>query len=143
MVDQDILDAMKSTRNDPSTATLDSITHILEFIKQISDEDDDIKRKLKNMNIAVQIIIIDKEAKFWVKVQDGKVDCGVGEIDEPSFKFSAKFEIAVMLLSYKITSYDAYMEGHIIVEGNLQDAMIFQELVELGTKAYLNLVEED
>ncbi len=141
MVDQALLDKMKSIVDDPSAATLDDIKQLLEFSKQISKENDDIKEELEDMDIVVQIIITDKDAKFWLKAQEGEVDVGEGDVDGPSFTFSASFDTAVGMLTGEIDSTSAYMAGDITVEGNLQDAMAFQELNELVMEAYEDLTE--
>ncbi len=141
MVDQGLLDKIKGTMDDPSAASLEDIGNILEFIKEISKENDDIKEELEDMDIVVQIIITDKDAKYWLKAQEGKVDAGEGDVEDPSFTFTARFEIAVGLLTGEIDSTSAYMAGDITVEGNLQDAMAFQELIELATEAYEDLTE--
>ncbi|MBN1801064.1 MAG: SCP2 sterol-binding domain-containing protein [Candidatus Lokiarchaeota archaeon] len=141
MVDQALLDKMKSIVDDPSAATLDDIKHLLEFSKQISKENDDIKEELEDMDIVVQMIITDKDAKFWLKAQEGEVDVGEGDVEDPSFTFSASFDTAIGMLTGEIDSTSAYMAGEITVEGNLQDAMAFQELNELVMEAYEDLTE--
>lgn len=136
MVDQALIDKLKSVMDDPSSATIEDYPKLLEFLKQISQENDDLKEELEEMDIVVQMVITDKDKKFWLKAQEGKVETGEGNVDSPSFTFSAAFETAVGMLTGEVDATSAYMAGDITVEGNLQDAMAFQEILELAMEAY-------
>jgi len=64
---------------------------------------------------------------------------GDGEVDNPSFTFSANKEVGLGMLFGEVDATSAYMAGDITVEGNLQDAMAFQEIIELALEAYEDL----
>ena len=65
-----------------------------------------------------------------------------GHADNPSFTFSATKEVALGMLFGEVDATSAYMAGDITVEGNLQDAMAFQEIIELALEAYEDLADE-
>ena len=83
------------------------------------------------------MVITDIDKKYWVTVKEGVLDFGSGEIDDPSFTFSATKDVGTSLLFGETDATSAYylqllaisaqMAGDITVEGNLQDAMAFQE----------------
>ncbi|MFX1277453.1 MAG: SCP2 sterol-binding domain-containing protein [Promethearchaeota archaeon] len=141
MVDQAILDRLKTLVDDPSGATVDDYPQLLEFLKQVSKENDDLKEELEDMDIVVQMVITDKDKKFWLKAQEGNIDAGEGDIDNPSFTFSAVFDVAVGMLTGEVDATSAYMAGDITVEGNLQDAMAFQEILELAMEAFEDMTD--
>ena len=141
MVDQALLDVLKKLMDDPSSATLEEFPKLLEFLKQVSKENDDLKEELEDMDIVVQMVISDKDAKFWLTAQNGAVDAGTGDVDSPSFTFTASFEVAVGMMTGEVDATSAYMAGDITVEGNLQDAMAFQEILELAMEAYEDMTD--
>ena len=141
MDDQALIDKLKTLMDDPSAATIEDYPQLLEFLKQVSKENDDLKEELEDMDIVVQMVITDKDKKFWLKAQEGEVDAGEGDIDNPSFTFSAAFETAVGMLTGEVDATSAYMAGDITVEGNLQDAMAFQEILELAMEAFEDMAD--
>ncbi len=141
MVDQALVDKLKTLTDDPSVATIEDYPKLLEYLKQVSKENDDLKEELEDMDIVVQMVITDKDKKFWLKAQEGEVDAGEGDIDNPSFTFSAAFETAVGMLTGEVDATSAYMAGDITVEGNLQDAMAFQEILELAMEAFEDMAD--
>ena len=136
MVDQNLVDKLKSLMEDPSQAQIDDFQLILEFLRQFGAEDDDMKEEMEEMDIVVQLVIKDKDVKYWLKAQEGKLDAGDGEIDNYSFTFSADFDIIVGILTGGIDTTSAYMSGDITVEGNLQDAMAFVNVLEIAMDAF-------
>jgi hypothetical protein len=45
------------------------------------------------------------------------------------------------MLFGEVDATSAYMAGDITVEGNLQDAMAFQEIIELALEAFEDMVD--
>jgi putative sterol carrier protein len=45
------------------------------------------------------------------------------------------------MLTGEVDATSAYMAGDITVEGNLQDAMAFQEILELAMEAFEDMTE--
>jgi putative sterol carrier protein len=115
---------------------------VFELFKQIAAENDDLKEELEDMDIAIQAVVTDANYKFWLKAHDGTLEYGAGEVDNPSFTFSANKEVGLGMLFGEVDATSAYMAGDITVEGNLQDAMAFQEIIELALEAYEDLAED-
>jgi len=113
-----------------------------ELYKQISEEMEDLKEELEDMDIAVQMILTDAGNKMWVKASEGSLEYGEGEIDNPSFTFSATKEVGLGMLFGEVDATSAYMAGDITVEGNLQDAMAFQEIIELAMEGFEDILDE-
>jgi len=142
MVDDTVLNELKGLMDSGiASASVDDFPKVLEFIKQVSKENEDLKEELEDMDIVVQMIITDKDAKFWLKAQGGAIDYGTGDVDNPSFTFSASYEVGGGMLTGEVDATSAYMAGDITVEGNLQDAMAFQEILELAMEAFEDMTE--
>ncbi len=129
MVDEALIKEMKVKFDAGAAAAepADSLK-VFELFKQIAEENEDLKEELEDMDIVIQMIITDKEAKFWLKANDGTLEFGDGDVENPSFTFSATQEVGAGMLFGEVDATSAYMAGDITVEGNLQDAMAFQEI---------------
>lgn len=143
MVDEALLKEMKEKFDAGSeNADINDTLKVYELFKQIGAENEDLKEELEDMDIAVQMIITDADKKFWVKAKEGDMTYGEGEIDNPSFTFSATQAVGAGMLFGEVDATSAYMAGDITVEGNLQDAMAFQEIIELAMEAFEELTED-
>ncbi|MHA1804225.1 MAG: SCP2 sterol-binding domain-containing protein [Promethearchaeota archaeon] len=125
-----------------SAATADDVLTMYEFIKAVAAENEDLKEELEDMDITVQQVITDIDKKYWLKASEGKLDYGEGDIDNPSFTFTCTLEVGAGMLAGEVDATSAYMAGDITVEGNLQDAMAFQEILELAMEAFEDYAEE-
>ncbi|MFX1377265.1 MAG: SCP2 sterol-binding domain-containing protein [Promethearchaeota archaeon] len=143
MVDESLLKELKAAQDaGASAATVDDMWKVFEFIKQISTENEDLKEELEDMDISIQMVTTDADKKFWLTVKEGDLDFGEGEVENPSFTMSSNLEVGAGILMGEVDATSAYMAGDITVEGNLQDAMAFQEIIELALEAYEDLIED-
>ncbi len=143
MVDEALLKDLKAKFDaGPSAADPEDMPKVFEYFKQVALENEDIKEEVEDMDILVQIVISDLEIKKWIGVKEGIITYGDDTTDNPSFTFTTTMEIAVGMLFGEVDATSAYMAGDITVEGNLQDAMAFQEIIELGMEAFEELTED-
>ena len=142
MVDEALLKEMKGKfdAGAAAAAPADSLK-VFELFKQIAEENDDLKEELEDMDITIQMILTDAGNRFWLKAHDGTLEFGEGDVDNPSFTFSATKEVGAGLLFGEVDATSAYMAGDITVEGNLQDAMAFQEIIELALEAVEDMLD--
>ena len=143
MVDEALIKEMKGKFEAGAGAAdaMDTLK-VFEMFKQIAVENDDLKEELDDMDITIQMIISDADKKFWLKAKEGTLDFGEGDVENPSFTFTATKEVGAGMLFGEVDATSAYMAGDITVEGNLQDAMAFQEIIELALEAYEDLAED-
>jgi putative sterol carrier protein len=143
MVDESLLKDLKAAQDaGASAASADDIARTLEFMKAISGENEDLKEELEDMEIAISLVFTDADRKFWLTVKEGDLQFGEGDIDNPSFTLSSTLEVGAGIVMGEVDATSAYMAGDITVEGNLQDAMAFQEIIELSLEAYEDLIED-
>ncbi|MFX1322025.1 MAG: SCP2 sterol-binding domain-containing protein [Promethearchaeota archaeon] len=143
MVDESLLKDLKAAQDAGAAAAKpEDLMRVFKFIKEISTENEDLKEELEDMDIAIQMIITDADYKFWLTVKEGDLDFGEGEVDNPSFTMSSNLEVGAGIMMGEVDATSAYMAGDITVEGNLQDAMAFQEIIELALEAYEDLAED-
>lgn len=115
---------------------------VFEFFKQVAGEDEDLKEDLENFNVCVQIVLTDIDKKYWVRVQAGQVEYGEGEVDDPTFTYSTTFAVSTGTLFGEVNATSAYMAGDIQIEGRLQDAVAFQNILEQTMEIFEELTED-
>ncbi|TFG25182.1 MAG: hypothetical protein EU529_01995 [Promethearchaeota archaeon] len=143
MVDEALLKSLKAKFDGGADAAKpEDMIDVFKFFKAVSKENEDLAEELEDMDIAVQQILTDVDKKFWIKAQNGDISYGEGEIDNPSFTFSCTMAVGAGMLFGEVDATSAYMAGDITVEGNLQDAMAFQEIIELAMEAFEDLTED-
>lgn len=139
MVDQDLIDKLKAMRDTGPSQPSDALL-LYEFVKQIAQENDELKEELEDMDpITVQIIVSDADYKYWVKMGGGEVDYAEGDAEEPNCTMSATQETWSGLSNGSIDSTSAYMSGDLKIEGNLQDAIAYGEVLAIAMEAFADL----
>jgi len=117
MVDEGLIKEAKSKIDaGAGAADVKDSLKMFELFKQIAEENEDLKEELEDMDIAIQMVITDADAKFWLKAHDGMLEYGEGEIDSPSFTFSASKEVGAGMLFGEVDATSAYMAGDITVD---------------------------
>ena len=139
MVDQDLIDKLKAMRDSGPSQPSDALL-MYEFVKQSAQENDELKEELDDMDpITVQIIVSDADYKYWVKLGGGQVDYAEGDAEEPNVTMSATGETWTGLSSGTLDSTSAYMSGDLKIEGNLQDAIAYGEVLAIALESFADL----
>ncbi|MCP4760687.1 MAG: SCP2 sterol-binding domain-containing protein [archaeon] len=105
-------------------------------------ENEDLKEAMEDMDITIATVIKDKDAKLWIKVKDGVFSHGTGDVDSPTFTMTADLKIISGMMMGEVDSTSAYMAGDITVDGHLQSAMAFQEVIDLAMEAFEDMVDD-
>jgi len=143
MVDESMLKELKAAQDAGAAAAKpEDLMRVFKFIKEVSTDNEDLKEELEDMDIAIQMVITDADYKFWLTVKEGDLAFGKGDVENPSFTMSSNLEVGAGIMMGEVDATSAYMAGDITVEGNLQDAMAFQEIIELALEAYEDLIED-
>lgn len=117
-----------------------NILKLMELMKQVSVEDEDLKEELEDMDTIIgQMVITDKDFKYWFKSGEGDFDYAEGENDDPSFTMKANWETMAGMMSGEVDGTAAYMAGDLVIEGNLQDVMGYGEVMRLAVEAMQKL----
>ena len=144
MVDLDLANEVKeltekgTMKDDPK-----NILKLMELLKQVSVEDEDLKEELEDMDkIVGQMVITDKDFKYWLSSGEGVFDYGEGETDDPTFTMKANWETMGGMMSGEVEGTAAYMSGDLVIEGNLQDTMAYGEFMRIAVEAMQRLGQE-
>jgi len=132
MVDESLIKELKELREKGPKQPSDALK-TYEFVKQFAEENEELKEELEDIDpMVVQLVITDVDYKYWVKIGEGKLDYGEGEGEDPSVTMSATGATWIGLTSGEIDSTSAYMSGDLVIEGNLQDAIAYGEVLGLA-----------
>lgn len=144
MVDLELaLEVKEMTENGTMKDNPRNILKLMELMKQITDEDEELKEELGDTDkITGQMIITDKDFKYWLSIGEGIFEYGEGEIDDPSFTMSATWEVMGGIMSGDIDGTTAYMSGDLNIEGDLQDVMGYGEFMRETVESLRNLGQE-
>lgn len=141
MVDESLAKEVGNMMEDGMKGPED-ILKLMELFKQVSAEVDDLKEELEDIDqFEGQMVISDKDFKWWVKMGDGIFDYGKGEVDSPSFTMSAEWETMSGMLSGEIDGTSAYMAGDLEIEGNLQDTIAYGDYLQYVAEVLEDLQE--
>ena len=132
MVDENLLKELKEMREKGASKPSDTLK-MYEFVKQVAEEDDDLKEELEDMDkTIVQMIVTDNNYKYYITLGDGKFDYAEGEAEDPGVTMSATSATWGGLATGELDSTSAYMSGDLVIEGNLQDAIAYGEILSLA-----------
>lgn len=125
-------------REDPK-----NILKLLELVKQVAAEDEELKEELEDMDkIIGQMVVNDKDFKYWLSSGDGEFEFGEGDTDDPSFTMKANWETMGGMMAGEVDGTAAYMSGDLVIEGNLQDVMGYAEFMRIAVEALQRLGQE-
>ena len=139
MVDENVLNQLKEIREKGASKPSDALI-MYEVFKQLAEESEDLKEELEDVDILTQIVVTDADYKYWIKMGDGKLDYGEGSADDPNVTMSATAATWAGLGAGEIDSTSAYMSGDLQIEGNLQDAIAYGEVISIAGEELQDLM---
>ena len=61
----------------------------------------------------------DGQTPYWIRIEDGTIDLGVGEAEAPDATITQSYDTAVALSKSELSPVTAFMTGKIKVNGNM------------------------
>jgi putative sterol carrier protein len=68
----------------------------------------------------------DGERRYWIRIQDGSIDMGQGEIAAPDATITQDYDTAVALAKSELNPVTAFMSGKLRISGNMMLLMQLQ-----------------
>jgi putative sterol carrier protein len=66
-----------------------------------------------------QVITGDRETRYWITIDDGTIDLGVGDLDGVDATITQSYDTAVALAKREMNAVTGFMMGRIKIEGNM------------------------
>lgn len=135
MVNSELLNEIKLKLSEGSAMHGDCLK-LFEIYKQTSSELEGLKEEFEDMGMLDmdflgQIIISDKNKKFWLKFKEGKVDYGEGDVDNPSLTFTTNMATFTGILFGTIEISAAHESGDVSFDGGSEALMDLQAITSV------------
>lgn len=75
-----------------------------------------------SQSVKIQQVITgnaDGTSRYWLRLEDGRVDLGVGELQGPDATITQDYDSAVALARSELNPVTAFMTGRIKIAGNM------------------------
>jgi len=97
-------------------------------VKAALASNDAVKSAAGSMSARIQQVVSgpDGETKYWFKLENGDLDLGLGDIENPDATITQDYDTAVALSKNELTGTAAYMSGKLRVSGDLMKLMQLQ-----------------
>ena len=92
-----------------------------EAVKAALNEDPEFRAAASGRSAnLLQVVTADGgETRYWIKIQGGSIDMGLGDMEASDATITESYEIAVALAKSEISAVTAFMTGKIKVSGNM------------------------
>lgn len=143
MIDQELLKKLKENfERGASQAKIEDTQLVFEFLKQLAQENEEIQEILEDADIVVGVNVIDKDTSFWLKAKGSDIEYGTGKVDNPTFIFEAEMDKAAGVIFGDIDPTQAYMAGDLVIQGNLQDALAFNDCIVVAIEIFEDMIQD-
>ena len=97
-------------------------------VKAALATNDAVKSAAGSMSARIQQVVNgpDGETKYWFKLENGDLDLGLGDIENPDATITQDYDTAAALSKNELTGTAAYMSGKLRVSGDLMKLMQLQ-----------------
>jgi putative sterol carrier protein len=88
--------------------------------------DDAVRNSLKGKSAAIQMVISDApegEVHYWLRIADGGVCAGLGDLDDPELTISQSYETSAQVNRGELDGQKAFTQGKIKIEGKMLKMM--------------------
>lgn len=104
------------------------------------NQSDAFRRGIGSTSARIQQVITssDGERRYWMRTQDGAIDMGSGDVEQPDATITQDYDTAAALARGELNAVGAYMSGKLKIAGNLMLLMQLQ-----GALAELPRVMQD
>ena len=144
MVDQILLDKLKLIRRHPESTGYDAFLLLFQIFKQLLEENDKLKKKIKGLDLCLQYIIIEEGEeiyKYWSSIKENVLDFGEGESPNVTVTLKGSREIFGGILSREFNYLDAVKAGDLEMIGNHHDAFIYGKILLHAAKILDDLLK--
>ncbi len=144
MVDQFLLDKLKSMREHPESTGYDGFFLLFQIFKQLLEENDKLKKKILSLDLCLQYIIFENDEeiyKYWSSIRDNNLDFGEGEGPNVTVTLRGSRDIFGGILLREFNYLDAVKAGDLEITGNQHDAFIYGKILLLAGKILDDLLE--
>ena len=118
-----------------SCCTKRNIMKIAKAFEQLSLENEEFKEELTYFKkTVIQTNTPNSDFKFWVEFGNGIFVCDKGARENPLATLNCSQETMNQILEGKTEAYNEFFSGNVKIEGDLQYAVVFLDLIKLASE---------
>jgi putative sterol carrier protein len=90
-------------------------------VKEALNKDDAFRQAATGKKASIQQVITGPQGQidYWILIDDGSIDMGLGDADKPDATITQSYATAVSLAKSELSAVTAYMTGKIKIGGNM------------------------
>jgi putative sterol carrier protein len=90
-------------------------------VKSALNKDEAFRQAAAGKKASIQQLIMGPEGQtdYWIVIDDGSIDMGLGDADKPDATITQSYATAVALAKSELSAVTAYMTGKIKIGGNM------------------------
>ncbi len=99
-----------------------------EEVKERLNASEGFRKEAGSASAKIQQVISgpDGNRRYWIKIEDGEVDMGSGDIAAPDCTITQDYDTAVAMARSEINPISAFMSGKLQIAGNMMLLMQLQ-----------------
>ena len=107
----------------------EAMTRVLSKMAELMQSDEAMARASKGKKLSISFEFPDMEIFFFTRFLDGKVEAGLGELEDSDMQLTLDSAIFDGMMSGTINAAKAAMKGDLAFSGNVAAAMRLQGLM--------------
>lgn len=126
----------------PAFQTPEELKQTLARMAELMQSDAALIQASKGKNLTISYEFPDMDVFFYNSFMDGKVEAGLGELEESDMQLTMDSEIFDGMFTGKVNAAKAAMKGDLAFSGNVAAAMRLQSLLDDFKRIYLQARSE-
>lgn len=110
----------------------------VEELKQRLNASESFRENAGDAKATLQQVITggpDGERRYWIKIEDGRIDMGPGEIAHPDATITQDYDTAAGMARSEVSPVSAFMTGRLKINGSMMLIMQLQGAIAELPKA--------
>nr|MBC7245507.1 SCP2 sterol-binding domain-containing protein [Chloroflexota bacterium] len=126
----------------PVYQTPDELKRVLAKMAELMQSDAALIQASKGKNLSLSYEFPDLDVFFYTRFLDGKIEAGLGELEESDAQLTMDSDIFDGMFTGKVNAAKAAMKGDLAFSGNVAAAMRLQSLMDDFQRIYLQAKSE-
>lgn len=96
-------------------------TEWADAVKQALNANEAFRQAAASSTASLQQVITKdgQETHYWIRIAEGAIDMGIGDVDAPDATITQSYDTAVALARSELSVVTAFMTGKVKVAGNM------------------------
>jgi putative sterol carrier protein len=120
----------------------EELNQVLQRMADLAQSDEALLKASRGRNLTIAYEFPDLDVFFYTNFRDGKVEAGLGELEDSDIYLTMDSDIFDGMFTGKVNAAKAAMKGDLAFSGNVAAAMRLQSLMDDFKRIYLQAKAE-